>query len=84
MTGLLTDAARLATLRADAESAAAYLSRALDETPVGPERTRLLFELGAAEARFTSGPAIAHLREACDGFEEPRQRARGAENLARC
>ena len=80
---LLSDAARLATLRADAESAAAYLARALDETPAGPERTRLLFELGAAESRFTSGPAIAHLREACDGFEDPRQRIHGAENLAR-
>ena len=80
---LLSDAARLATLRADAESAAAYLARALEETPAGPERTRLLLELGAAESRFTSGPAIAHLREACDGFEDPRQRIHGAENLAR-
>jgi tetratricopeptide (TPR) repeat protein len=66
-----------------ADSAVAYLRRALDELPAGADRGRLLFELGAAEA-LTSGPAAAeHLDLAYEELSDPAARAAAAGLLCR-
>ena len=60
----LRRAARTALGQGAADSAAAYLGRALAEPPPPDQRSELLLELGRAEA-LTSGPAAGeHLREA--------------------
>lgn len=60
----LRRAARTALGQGAADSAAAYLGRALAEPPPPDQRSELLLELGRAEA-LTSGPAAGeHLSEA--------------------
>jgi DNA-binding SARP family transcriptional activator/tetratricopeptide (TPR) repeat protein/DNA-binding CsgD family transcriptional regulator len=66
-----------------AESARAFLRRALDEPPPAARRSRLLLELGLVEA-ITFAPAVpAHLREALDGLDDPSARATAAHVLGR-
>jgi tetratricopeptide (TPR) repeat protein len=66
-----------------ADSAVAYLQRALAEPPPPDQRAQLLFELGSAEA-LTSGPAATeHLRLAYDQLEDPTTRAAAAALLGR-
>lgn len=81
--GLLWEAGRAAMRAGAADSAVAYLRRALDEQPAGPERGPLLLELGTAEA-LTSGPAAArHLTLAYEELVEPEARAAAAGMLGR-
>jgi DNA-binding CsgD family transcriptional regulator len=80
---LLLAAGRAAMRAGAADSAAAYLRRALDEYPADGERAQLLFELGAAEA-LTSGPAAAkHLALAYEELSDPAARAAAAGLLGR-
>jgi DNA-binding CsgD family transcriptional regulator len=75
----LREAGLLAGRRGDAESAVAYLRRALQEPPPHRERTQLLLELGAAEAHVDAPAAAERMREAYDRLEDPLQRAFAAE-----
>ncbi len=81
---LLREAASAARHRGAADSAVAYLERALDEPPEdGPAAASVLLELGLSET-LTSGPAAAaHLRLAWKMLDEPRERALIAATLAR-
>ncbi|HXD53474.1 MAG TPA: AAA family ATPase [Solirubrobacteraceae bacterium] len=79
----LLEAAREARHKGAADSAVAYLTRALQEPPAPAQRTPLLLELGMAET-LTSGPAAAeHLREAWANLQDPAARAHVAATLAR-
>jgi DNA-binding CsgD family transcriptional regulator len=79
----LCGAARAALQKGAAESAVAYLTRALREPPDDEERAAVLFALGRAEA-LTSGPSAAeHLRAAYDAHADPADRGRVAVVLAR-
>ena len=80
---VLSEAAASARARGAADSAAAYLERALEEPPPQERRPLLLLELGLTET-LTYGPAAAdHLRQAWEALEEPHQRALVAAPLAR-
>ena len=69
--------------RGAADSAVAYLQRALEEPPPPERRTAVLIALGAAEA-LTSGPAAAeHLKAAYDVLDDPVARGRVADGLGR-
>ena len=71
----LQGAARTAVARGDADSAAAFLARALAEPPPDGLRAPLRFQLGVAEA-FSNGPAaVVHLREAYEEAGDPVLRA---------
>jgi DNA-binding CsgD family transcriptional regulator len=79
----LAQAAVSAHRKGAADSAVAYLQRALQEPPDPARRPRVLLDLGLAET-LTSGPAAAvHLREAWETIDEPRERATTAATLAR-
>jgi DNA-binding CsgD family transcriptional regulator len=81
--GLLREAGRAAMQAGAADSAVAYLRRALDESPADADRGELLFELGAAEA-LTNGPAAAeHLALAYEELSDPVARAAVAGLLGR-
>jgi DNA-binding CsgD family transcriptional regulator len=80
---LLRDAGRAAGRRGDADSAVAYLRRALAEPPAPADRPRLLFELGTAEALLNVPGAVEHLREAEEQLDDPLERARAAELAVR-
>jgi DNA-binding CsgD family transcriptional regulator len=80
---MLREAGLLATRRGDTESAVFYLRRALREPPAGEDRVRLLWELGAAEARLDSVASAERLREVQDLLEDPLQRALAADVRAR-
>ena len=83
MVDRLRDAAVAARAKGAADSAVAYLQRALQEPPAGAERTEVLLELGAAET-LTSGVAAAtHLRQAWEALSDPRRRAQTAAALSR-
>jgi DNA-binding CsgD family transcriptional regulator/tetratricopeptide (TPR) repeat protein len=80
--GTLHDAARAALRRGTADSAVAYLRRAVAEPPPPEQRPAILVELGLAEVFESAADAIAHLLEAhaaMTGIE----RARVAEAVAR-
>jgi DNA-binding CsgD family transcriptional regulator len=80
---LLWEAGRAAMHSGAADSAVAYMRRGLDESPADPDRGRLLFELGAAEA-LTSGQAAAeHLSLAYEELSDPADRAAAAALLGR-
>jgi DNA-binding CsgD family transcriptional regulator len=80
---LLWEAGRRAMQAGAADSAVAYLRRALEDSPEDADRGRLLFELGAAEA-LTNGPAAAeHLALACEELSDPAARAAAAGLLGR-
>jgi DNA-binding CsgD family transcriptional regulator len=79
----LRSAASAARRKGAADSAVAYLARALAEPPSPERRPEVLLELGLAEA-LTSGPAAAdHLREAYEALEDPQARAMAAQVLGR-
>jgi len=61
---LLREAARRAAAEAGLESAARYLTRALEEPLDGEERGELLLELAGVEANVGAPTVIAHLRDA--------------------
>ena len=70
----LREAGRGALRAGAADSAVAYLRRALEEPPSADDLRWVLLELGLAEA-FTSGPdAAEHLREAYNATPDPVQR----------
>ena len=75
---VLREAARRAGSRGAAESAVAYLRRALAEPPPAAERADLLLELGSAEALVSGDAAIEHLREAHGLLSDPVARAEAA------
>jgi DNA-binding CsgD family transcriptional regulator len=80
---VLQEAGRAAVHKGAAESAVAYLERALAEPPAPSSRASVLFELGLAEL-LTSGPAaVEHLREAYDKLEHPAQRGMAGYLVAR-
>jgi DNA-binding SARP family transcriptional activator/DNA-binding NarL/FixJ family response regulator len=80
---LLQAAGNDALLRGAADSARAYLQRALEEPPPAAERARLLLELGGAEV-LTHGPeAVQHLREAHEGLTDVDLGVAAANALAR-
>jgi DNA-binding CsgD family transcriptional regulator len=80
----LRDAARTATRRGAADSAVAYLRRALEEPPPSEERrTEVLLQLGLAEALTSAPAATEHLRQAYYGLDDPVQRAAVAGVLGR-
>jgi DNA-binding CsgD family transcriptional regulator/tetratricopeptide (TPR) repeat protein len=81
--GALRDAARQAGSRGAAESAVAYLRRALAEPPLAAERPDLLLELGAAETLVDGDAAVEHLREAHALIDDPIRRAEAANLLGR-
>jgi DNA-binding NarL/FixJ family response regulator len=79
---LLERAGTAATRKGAADSAVAYLRRALEEPPSADRRIGVLLALGTAEA-LTSGPAAAaHLQEAHDAIADPAARAAIALRLA--
>jgi DNA-binding CsgD family transcriptional regulator len=80
---LLHDAGRSAMPKGAAESAAAYLRRALAEPPSGERRTQVLFELGAAEVLVDGRSAVGHLREAYGELDDPVAKGLAAGMLAR-
>jgi DNA-binding CsgD family transcriptional regulator len=79
----LRDAAGCARTRGAAESAVAYLRRALAEPPPEGERADLLLELGSAEALVGGDAAVDHLTEAHELVDDPILRARTAFLLGR-
>jgi DNA-binding CsgD family transcriptional regulator len=80
---LLWEAGRAAMHAGAADSAVAYLRRALDDSPADADRGRLLFELGTAEA-LTNGPAATeHLALAYEELSDPVARAAAAGLLGR-
>ncbi len=81
--GVLREAGSLAMRRGDADSAVAYLRRALEEGPADEDRVRVLWELGAAEARVDSEASAERLRQVQGHLDDPLQRALAADVLAR-
>jgi DNA-binding NarL/FixJ family response regulator len=80
---LLEEAARAAMGKGAAESAVAYLRRALEEPPEPDRHTDVLLTLARVET-YVSGPAgAARLRAAYDLVSEPEPRAQVAVQLAR-
>ncbi len=75
---VLRQAARRAGSRGAAESAVAYLRRALAEPPPAAERAELLLELGSVEALVSGDAAIEHLQQAHELLDDPIRRAEAA------
>ena len=80
---MLREAARRAASRGAAESAVAYLRRALAEPPSAPERGEFLLELGSAETLVDGDAAIDHLQQAHALMRDPIRRAETALLLGR-
>jgi DNA-binding CsgD family transcriptional regulator/RecA/RadA recombinase len=74
----LRNAARKAACRGSAESAVAYLRRALAEPPPNGERVDLLLELGSAEALIDGEAAAEHLGQAHGLIEDQLRKAEAA------
>jgi class 3 adenylate cyclase/DNA-binding CsgD family transcriptional regulator len=72
---LLREAAGRAAAEAGLESAARYLSRALEEPMGDEERGELLLELAALEASVGAPAVVAHLRAAVSLLREPERQA---------
>jgi DNA-binding CsgD family transcriptional regulator/tetratricopeptide (TPR) repeat protein len=81
--GTLRGAASRVAARGAAESAVAYLRRALAEPPPAAARAELLFELASAEAPVDGPAAIEHLQAAHELTEDPIRRAQTALVLGR-
>jgi DNA-binding NarL/FixJ family response regulator len=79
----LREAARTARQRGAADSAVAYLRRALEEPSTAQRRTPVLLELGLAEALTSAPDAVQHLRQAYEALEDPLKRAAVAAALSR-
>ena len=83
VSAILQQAAIEAVRKGGADSAVAYLRRALDEPPAPSQVGRLLIDLGLAEW-LTNGPAAAeHLEQGYAKLEDPVERALAAEPLGR-
>ncbi len=80
---VLREAAGRDADRGSAESAAAYLRRAVSEPPPGAELPEVLLELGRLEAMTQGSAALEHLREACARLEDPALKAEASITLAR-
>ena len=65
-----------------AESAVAYLRRALEEPPPPDDRPELVLELGLAQALVKASDAVEPLREAMSTHPSPERRGRAARELA--
>jgi DNA-binding CsgD family transcriptional regulator/tetratricopeptide (TPR) repeat protein len=81
--GTLREAARRAASRGAAESAVAYLRRALAEAPSDAERGELLLELGSADTLVDGDAAVEHLRQAHELMGDPVRRGQTALLLGR-
>ena len=79
---LLAAAAR-ASADGAPRTAVGYLRRALIEPPPADRRPEVILQLGRAEARAGEPEAVAHLTEAIDGMDDPRQRAETALDAGR-
>jgi DNA-binding NarL/FixJ family response regulator len=79
----LLRAGRSSLHKGAAESAVAYLARALREPPPPEERGLLLLELGRAEALTSGTAAVEHLRQAYELLDDEATRAAAAQLLAR-
>jgi DNA-binding CsgD family transcriptional regulator/tetratricopeptide (TPR) repeat protein len=79
----LREAARRAASRGAAESAVAYLRRALAEGLDVPERSELLLEVGSAETLVDGESAVEHLQQAHALMDDPIRRAETALVLGR-
>jgi DNA-binding NarL/FixJ family response regulator len=79
---LLYEAGRAAIQGGAAESAVAYLRRAVEEPPPAEARAELLLQLGLAEALVNAPAAVEPLQEARRTHPEPARRARAARELA--
>ena len=79
----LLSAAATAVQKGAPESAVSYLTRALAEPPPAAQRTRVLLELGTAEALVSAPDAVVHLREAYDALDDAVARAELAHVLCR-
>jgi len=80
---VLTDAGEAALRKGAADSAVAYLSRALREQPRREQRSELVFELGQAEALLSLPGSLEHLQQAYETLADPERRADAAGLLAR-
>jgi DNA-binding CsgD family transcriptional regulator len=81
--GVLRAAARRAGSRGAPESAAAYLRRALTESPAAGEEAELLRDLGSVETQVDGEAAIDHLRQAHALIADPVRKAEAALLLGR-
>jgi class 3 adenylate cyclase/DNA-binding CsgD family transcriptional regulator len=77
----LREAARRAAAEAGLESAARYLTRALEERLDEEERGELLLELAGVEANVGAPTIIAHLRDAVSLLHDPDQQAEASRAL---
>ena len=80
---LLRAAAGTAISRGASDAAAGLLRRALEEPVSGPDRPRVLVELGRVETHVDGPSGVAHLCDAYDALEDPGERARLAIDIAR-
>jgi DNA-binding CsgD family transcriptional regulator len=80
---LLRQCAATALSTGGAESASAYLQRALTEPPAPESVPQVRLELGLAEALRSAPAAVEHLRAALDATTDPEGRARIAHVLSR-
>jgi DNA-binding SARP family transcriptional activator/tetratricopeptide (TPR) repeat protein len=80
---LLCDAACTAISRGASEAAVALLRRALEEPVSGPDRPRVLVELGRVETHVDGPSGVAHLTDAYGALDDPRERALLAMDIAR-
>jgi DNA-binding NarL/FixJ family response regulator len=80
---LLVEAALSAAEKGAAESAVAYLKRALEE-PLPPQRrTAVLYDLGQREMDVRGDEAVPHLRAAYEGLEDQEEKGWAGYALAR-
>jgi tetratricopeptide (TPR) repeat protein len=79
----LRRAASVSLGKGAAESAVAYLTRALEEPPPAERRAEVLLELGRAEALTNGSGAVDHLREAYELHDDPLTRGLATQTLAR-
>jgi DNA-binding CsgD family transcriptional regulator len=80
---LLEDAAGAALAKGAADSAAAYLRRALEEPPTPERHAAVLLPLARAETCVSGPDGARRLRAAYEHVEAPEQRAQVAVELAR-
>jgi len=80
---VLREAGLAAERHGAAESAVAYLRRALEEPPPAEQREQLLLELGLVEGRVNARAAVEHISQVTERPADPRARAEVAAVLGR-
>ena len=80
---LLRAAAGTAMSRGASDAAVGLLRRALEEPVSGPDRARVLVELGRVETHVDGPSGVAHLSDAYAALDEPHERALLAMDIAR-